>query len=562
MESNKFYTPTNVFRQPAIMLKKRGELQDTGSHHTRSWQNDISRLGSPLLRKASDDYNDFYTTKKLKSLYWRVSGDSNSASLPTSLSVVDDTVLISDMESRDNLRLLKIKEQQDEQLKLHELQAVSVPGTPIITSTLLPQQQFAADYVDGHDQLLLAGHQDGVVNLISTSTEEGNAKIVKRYKHGKFLSHQDPVRLDNWLQPFSSLPVRKLKPWTDRGFVSLVNDSLFIYDINGSRTPQYLQSFPGIESFAVNRNPYLLSLCGSQFGGSGIALLDLRCDQRSSGNLYIPDIGNNGSLSRSSLQNSSSNDCAWIDEFHLANCINDTVKVWDIRSSNGDCKFEMLPMKGCVQSLNYHESSKTLYSADDQGFVISWDMKFASNMKRATLAQGFSSIALENDTNIHEVSQCGNIVVSGEHKTGFTGSKVQGTLFIDSLTDGSLLTLGSRELGLHRICDVKCQTSGQAPVQTPLEQSLDKSLEEPTVSVRLAMADNDNKSVEDSDCTVLSNDIDMSSISMHSDCSSTHTLHTESGIEHLNYNKQTQNQTHRTIYSLNDNVLSGSTVYH
>ncbi|QLL34542.1 hypothetical protein HG536_0G04040 [Torulaspora globosa] len=560
MESSKYYTPANVFRQPAIIVKKRSgrvagsDTRNMSWRHSRSWQNDASRLGSPLLRKVSDDFNDFYTTKKLESSYWRVNDETKSASLPASLSVVDDALLISDMESRDNLKLMRIEGQANEQPSLHELQAISVPGTPIFTSMLLPRPQFTADYVDGHDQLLLTGHQDGVVNLISTSTDEGNAKIVKRYKHGKFLSHRNPVRLDNWLQSFESLPVRKLKFWSDRGFVSLVNDSLFIYDINGSRTPQYLQSFAGVESFAINKNPYLLSLCGSQFGGSGVALLDLRSDQKSSGSLYIPDNCSSSSLSRSSLQNSASYDCVWIDEFHLANCINDTVKVWDIRSSTGDCKFEMLPMKGCIQSLKYHEESKTLYTADDQGFIISWDMKFANNMKRATLAQGFSSIVLENDLDIHDISQCGNIVVNGTHSANLTGVKVQGSVFMDTLSDGSLLTLGSRELGLHRICDVRCQASTEKTAET--------SLEENTIAVQLEAAENDNRVAEESDFTFLSNDIDMSSLSMHSDCSSSHTLHSEPGLELLHYEKQPERRANSNIYSLSDIVLSGSTIYH
>ncbi|QLQ82612.1 hypothetical protein HG537_0H03750 [Torulaspora globosa] len=557
MESNKYYTPTNVFRQPAIIVKKRSERLaqcDMSSHYSRSWQNDASRLGSPLLRKVSDDFNDYYTTKKLMSSYWKVNDETKSTSLPASLSVVDDTLLISDMESRDNLRLMRIEGQVNEQPSLHELQAISVPGTPVFTSILLPRSQFATDYVDGHNQLLLTGHQDGVVNLISTSTDEGNAKIVKRYKHGKFLSHRNPVRLDNWLQSFASLPVRKLKSWSDQGFVSLVNDSLFIYDINGSRTPQYLQSFAGVESFAINKNPYLLSLCGSQFGGSGIALLDLRSNQKSSGSLYIPDNCGSSSLSRSSLQNSASYDCVWIDEFHLANCINDTVKVWDVRSSTGDCKFEMLPMKGCIKSLNYHEESKTLYSADDQGFIISWDMKFANNMKRATLAQGFSSIVLEDDADIHEISQCGNIVVNGTHSSNLTGIKVQGSMFTGTLGDGSLLTLGSRELGLHRICDVKCQAL--------IKKTTESSLEEHTIDVQLEAAEHDNRTVEESDSTFLSNDIDMSSLSMHSDCSSSHTLHSEPGHELLNYEKQPEHRANGTIYSLSGNVMSGSTIYH
>lgn len=519
---------------------------DTSGYHKKSWQNDASRLGSPLLRKASDDFNDYYTTKKLESQYWKVNVDKRSTSLPTGLSVVDDTLLVSNMDSKDNLKLLKI--QQDESTpRLHEIQTISVPGTPIMSTTLLPQRDYDASYYDGHDQLMLTGHQDGVINLISTSMDYGDAKVVKRYKNGKFLSRQDPPNLDNWLQSFTSLPVRNLKPWNQRGFVSLVNDSLFIYDINGSRTPQYLQSFAGIESFAINKNPYLLSLCGSQFGKSGIALLDLRCDQKNAGNLYIPD--SQVTSSRLSSQQISSYDCVWLDEFHLANCVNDTVKLWDIRSTGGEAKCDIVPMKGCVQSLSYHEESKTLYTSDDQGIIISWDMKRIDNMKKATLAQGFSSIIVQNQESLHEVSQCGNIVVNGDsmHKQ-YPKSCVHGSVFMDTLSNGSLVTLDSRELGMHRIRDVKCITS-TASGNDGNEESTD-------ANVRLVNPE--DRPIHDSDSALSSNEL--SSFSMHSDCSSEHTSHSENEDEHLTYNKHYHHDSHRSIYTLND--MSGSTIYH
>lgn len=545
-----YYKPANVFRQPAIIVKKNSSAPanvDKIAYHKKSWQNDVSRLGSPLLRKASDDFNDYYTTKKLESQYWNMNNETKANGLPTGLSVVDDTLLVSNMDCKDNLKLLKL--QQDQLVpRLQEMQTISVPGTPITSTSLLPQLDFTADYFEGHDQLLLTGHQDGTINLISTSTEHGDAKIVKRYKNGKFLSRQDPASLDNWLQSFTSLPVRKIMPWNQRGLVSLVNDSIFIYDINGSRSPQYLQSFPGIESFAVNKNPYLLSLCGSQFGRSGIALLDLRCDQKNSGNLYIPD--SQITSSRLSQAQTSSYDCVWLDEYHLANCVNDTVKVWDIRSTGGEAKIEMVPMKGCIQSLSYHEGSKTLYTSDDQGFIISWDMTRIENMKKATLAQGFNSIVVPDQESLHEVSQCGNIVVNGAsiHTQHNTGS-VHGSVFMDTLSNGSLATLDSRELGVHRIRDVECiapASSGAAEEKNDPVSNV--GLENPEYKVS-----------EDSDF-ISSNEI--SSFSMHSDCSSEHTSHSEEEHVNPNYSKHYHNDSYRSIYTLNDNMLSGSTIYH
>lgn len=555
MESN-YYQPTNVFRQPAIIVKKRSQrmaadLIDTSGHHKKSWQNNASKIGSPLLRKASDDYNDHYTTKKLKSEYWKINNETRSASLPSDLSVVDDTLLISNMDSKDNLKLINIKQPDQEEdarssAKLHELQSISVPGNPIISASLLSNVDFAADFVDGHDQLLLSGHQDGVVNLISTSIENGNAKIVKRYNHGKYLSHKDPATLDSWLQSYNSLPVRKLKPWNGSGFTSLVNDSLFIYDLNRTKSPQYLQSFSGIESLAINKNPYLLSLCGSQFGRSGVALLDLRCDQGDR-NIYLPD-SNTTASSRLSSSHTSSYDCVWIDEYHVANCANDAVKVWDIRSTGGETKCEMLPMKGCIESLSYHSASKTLYTSDDQGYIISWDLTQMDGMKKGILAQGFNSIIVQNENELlHEVSRCGNIVVNGgnSHKQNSENS-VQKSIYMESLINGSLVTLNSTELGLHQICNVQCH-------------ALTAKANEPTYNYAGAKARVIDHH-EESDTTLLA--YESSSLSAHSDCSSSHTLHSNGLHESPELSKQFQAQTNSaSIYSMNNLVLSGSTIY-
>lgn len=140
-----------------------------------------------------------------------------------------------------------------------------------------------------HDQLILTGHQDGVVNLISTSIYKGCAKIIKRFNHNKFLkstvSSTTPI-LE--ISP-KTAPILKVSPWNKTGFVSLLNDSLFIYDLKSNmdsmKTPIFLQSYPGINSFAINDfyDPYLLALVGSKFGPNGVSLLDLRT------NLYIPD---------------------------------------------------------------------------------------------------------------------------------------------------------------------------------------------------------------------------------------------------------------------------------
>ncbi|QLG71293.1 hypothetical protein HG535_0B03320 [Zygotorulaspora mrakii] len=563
-----YYQPANVFRQPALVVKKRSQNNDTGSmlnsvsidttqHHRKSWKNDVSRIGSPLLRKASDDFNDHYTAKKLKSEYWKLSNKNGASYLPTDLSIVGDTILISNMDSKNNLKLHKLKQSKNgpfsEPTKLHEIQSVSVPGTPIMSSCLLPSKRFSADYFEGHDQLLLCGHQDGVVDLISTSMESGDAKIAKRYKHGKFLKHQKSLQsnLDNWLQSFPSLPVRKIKPWNDTGYTSLVNDSLFIYDLNRAKKPQYLQSFPGIESMAANEfnNPYVLSLCGSQFGNSGVALLDLRTNGLK-GNLYIPDCEDIAGESTSCrTKNNTSYDCTWIDEYHVANCVNDIVKIWDIRSTGSQAKCEVLPMKGCIESLNYSIKSKTMYTSDDQGNIMSWDLTRLNNMKKATSAQGFNSISIQDTQELlHDVSQCGNIIINGSSfQKQYSKNTVRGSIFLDTTLDGSLITLDAQELGLHQVCHIECDV-------TNLNEKNDQ------VVLSADTYEDANKLQEDSDVTLLGHDL--SSLSNQSDCSSSHTLHSIEAYENANVEKNMKHDPHSNIiYSLNDLGLSGSTIY-
>lgn len=534
-----YYQPVKVFRQPAMIVKTKGaSRQPSGERHAKSWLHDTSRIGSPLLKKVSEEFNDHYTTRKLKSEYWKVNQNNDSTSLPTDLSVVRDTLLVSNMSERDNLKLFNVSQGgHGEPTKLYELQSISVPGKPITSACLLSPLEYPADYVEGHDQLMLTGHQDGIVNLISTSRENGNAKIVKRYNHGKYLSRNMPATLDNWLQSFASLPIRRLKPWAGSGFASIINDSLFIYELNRPKAPQYLQSFPGLESFAINDfcNPFLLALCGSQFGNSGIALLDLRSDRRG-GNLYIPDGSRSAAFSnslRAPMESRVSRDCIWIDEFHVVNCSNDVAKIWDIRSTDGENQCEIMPMKGCIESLVYHKPTKTLYTGDDQGYVVSWDLNHLAGIKKCIPSQGFNSIVLESveRETLHEINQCGSIVVNGGQKK-FTEStdKVHGSLLMDTMGNGSLSTVDSQELGLHQICQVEC------PFQNFKHDNSSKEY-----SFGPIYQYEGERSQDESDSTFMSSDISSISSSPSSvgleGCSS-FTLNSESEHEPLEYNKQ------------------------
>lgn len=457
MEHSTFYEPLSLFRQPAINLKKtRVASTDDGSqsirNYKRSWQTNTKRLGSPTLRKISEELEDFYTTKRLQSKYWNVSNEnkttnSKSKTIPSGISIDGDNLVITNMDSTDNLKLFSISKTfdgDDDTVRLHKLQSISVPGKPIISSAIYP-------HGDSYEQLILTGHQDGYVNLISTSTDrnsETNAKIIKRFNHSKFLTKL-PTKADHdistLLESHSSNPVKKVLPWSnDKGFTSLINNSLFIYDLEKSTSPQFLQSFPGVESFATNHlTSYIIALCGSNFDNSGISLLDLRSPSSTTttNNLYTPKLPNRLQHNRpiKSLA------CEWIDEFTIAQCFNDTVKIWDIRN-NDEPICDILPQRGIVESIVYDESKKILYSCDDFNNLISWDLTHSNKVDKLTLAQGWDSIQKDMDS----VSQCGNFLFNSNNV------KSNGPILMEnSSTLNGLITLSLEELGIHEICEVK-----------------------------------------------------------------------------------------------------------
>ncbi|EJS44010.1 dse1p [Saccharomyces arboricola H-6] len=565
MQDTKYYEPINIFRQPAINIKKRPDrkkiLQSMTaiSTYKKSWQNNTSKMNSPILRKASDNFNDFYTTKKLKSDYWKLYGTEKAELfIPSDISLVDNILLVSAMNDKDNLKLFEISNGK----KLKELQTITVPGKPITCICLLPMVDFpphifpTSQINPSHNQLILTGHQDGIVNLISTSTSKGCAKIIKRFNHNKFLrstvSSSTPI-LD--ISP-KTAPILKVSPWNKTGFVSLLNDSLFIYDLKldatSMKTPIFLQSFPGINSFSVNQfyDPFLLALVGSQFGPNGISLLDLRT------NLYIPDILDNnrsGIIENSRLQKKNTSlDCVWIDNHHVAQSLNDKIQIWDIQSCDGKPVCELYAKKGYIERLKYNKKTSTIYSSDDQGFVISWDLQNLQNMKYGGLIHGFNSINSDDMSEPKQVFQCGNIMVSGvdnkkvclkNNEPALKGIGC-GFLFLDMTNDGSLVTLDNFcELGLHQVCQVQCNVNTGKPADVD-DNTKNEISDSPTLL-----------SSNDSDHSITDNSDDMFSNSGNWDCSSANTI--SDGRLHSD---QEDVVLTKRIYSMNDMHLSGSTI--
>ncbi|SCU93599.1 LADA_0G03972g1_1 [Lachancea dasiensis] len=532
-----YYTPPNVFRQPAITKRKHNEnpALRLGTHR-KSWQTDTTRLESPLLRKVSGDMNDYYTTQQLHSEFWTLPQNNEGFNYFSSLSSTDGVILTSNMRSKDNLQMLTLKADQ-ENVHLAELQTISVPGAPITTASLFPSHYAAAKQPLEHDRMLCSGHQDGVVNLISTSEADGNAKVIKRFNQTKYLKATQPESIDSWLQSKRSSPIRQIDGWNDKGFISIINESLFIYDFNQHKLPLYLQSFTGLEALQVNtKNPHLLSLVGSKFGSSGLSLLDLRCGSRS-GVLYSPDTNRNS-------MNSVSTACSWLDEYTVANAIGDSVKVWDIRSSGSKCTVR--GHKGSIKSLKFHQESQRLYTSDDQNCTIAWDLRDISNVSECRLATGFQSIC-ENE--ISQVKQCGNVVLSPDTSANFrpsdsAESRVSGFTLLDLHYEGSLLTLDSRELGLHTIKNVE---KPFVPPRNPrrLQPSLETNMLESdsTMNQESIISQSDNIS----ETTV---DVEEFSTPAKNEVASP--------ILIQDHNHKAQST---SIYSLKDFDLSGSTIY-
>ena len=82
------------------------------------------------------------------------------------------------------------------------------------------------------------------------------------------------------------------------------------------------------------------------------------------------------------------------------------------------------------------------------------------NVSECHLATGFLSITEEK---ISEIKQCGNVVVAPKNlrtvssiKEGQTESGgISSFTFLETLNDGSLLTLDSKEIGLHSIVEIE-----------------------------------------------------------------------------------------------------------
>ncbi|CDO92627.1 unnamed protein product [Kluyveromyces dobzhanskii CBS 2104] len=457
-----YYKAPEIFRQNAIIVKKTTTVDSDGNSNgyggispvfKRNCSAESSKLSSPLLRKVSGDLNDVIFTKKLRTDCWKLSDDTKGV---TSMSLDADTILLSTSQYTDNLQLFQLRDNDNGQRGgklLHSLQTITVPGKSILATHVMPLEnnKTVVSFDDTvHDRILLSGHSDGYVNLISTSTEDGNAKILKRFNHAKHLKvttdSMDSLDLASEIYDMHrSKPIRHLKSWNKHHFTSIINDSLFVYDVNQqSKDPLYLNSFPGLEHVDANPvNPFTLSLAGTKFGPSGIALLDLRSSD--SNGLRVPE----------SPQRSSGNtDChksfasKWLDEYTVVNAVGKDLKVWDIRY--GTVKAQLLGHHGFVTSLDFDNDMNKIYSTDDQGLIMSWAMN-GINYTDYTLhcgpSHGIQSFGLPKDC-----VQNGNIIQSPDLERAANRKHI-GSHFV-GLSNSRFVSLQDQELRSYSIVDM------------------------------------------------------------------------------------------------------------
>ncbi|AMD22624.1 HHL146Cp [Eremothecium sinecaudum] len=245
----------------------------------------------------------FYTTKKMQSEYWNL----NTGAVPSALAVEPENgvIMVSYKDGTDeNLRLFRYNSDKG---KMQELQSVSIPGEKIVLCELLGPKYIQAmkkredKICSYHDQLILTAHADGVVNLISTSLELGDAKVIRRFNHKRYLRNELVVGDDKCAfnssdceneQVKSTTHIRELKPWfgestCNMGFASVIGDHLFVCEFANNRYPIFQRHCPGITAIDLNpENVSLLAMAGAKYGKNGIAICDFSKGS-TSGSLFV-----------------------------------------------------------------------------------------------------------------------------------------------------------------------------------------------------------------------------------------------------------------------------------
>ncbi|CCK69969.1 Dse1p KNAG_0D02190 [Huiozyma naganishii CBS 8797] len=425
---NLFSPPVSPFGKDPVRKNKKINF-----HLNNRWHhNSRTKLRLPDVRKISNDFNDYYTTKKLKSDYWRINSlnVNSSNSIPVDFDVSGESLVIGNASDTQNLNFFKLASQDDTansypKVSLAKLQSVTVPGKPIVTTSL----------IDGctAEQRLLTGHQDGKVNLISTT--QNHSEIVKRFNHTKYLkstSMWGPLKHAD-----TPSPVRQLEVWqNDRQFVSVINDLLFIYSMEHTREPLYLNNHTSLQSVSLSKSyPYIMMLTLKD----SVELLDVRTPQTVK--LYSPNPADKLRC------------CEVMDTNRLAVGTSNAIDIVDWRNPQNDV-ISQCRGSGDARSLTHNSKLNELSCLDRFGNLSKWDMTYDAPIR--TLKNGFRR-TIDTDG-----FQCGDIVVShGDIRQ------------IKPWEGDSIATIGFEEVGVHRIVEVKNEINVSEDEHTYLNATSD-----------------------------------------------------------------------------------------
>ncbi|KAG0672511.1 daughter-specific expression- protein [Maudiozyma exigua] len=442
----KYYEPIGVFRQPAITSKQQR------NYNNKNWLNDYSRNDTngnfTQLRKISQDYNDHYTVKKLQSNYWNSDQLFNNQQYIDTLAISSTQDKLCIVNNDTNLALFQLNSVSDDDIKLNKLHNIILPKDKTTPITQLKFIDFHSRRNHNND-LLLTGHRDGNVHMIKSNSN--NSQITTRYNHSKYMTFTNDI----CSTASRSMPIRQLEcdPFGNNGFVSLINESLFMYDFDNYKSPTYLNHFPRINQFALTSQVPLVALAHTH----GFSLLDVR-------EATTPHICHTSHLLQS---------IEWINDTMIATGTQSTglIQLFDIRMLNNNVTN---PVAQChlhnnvsTKSLRYNSNLRDLYALDDMGTVTRWDLGGNDNNANTCtdmyLKTGLQSTMI-NENNSQQLLRAGDTLLQGHNVSGMHVTK-----------NDSVITYGFDELSLHRIVDIT-MSSTTTITQTPT--TVDNDVEE------------------------------------------------------------------------------------
>lgn len=409
-----YYEPLNIFRHNAITVRKRGGE----SSFNKDWQLNIqsSYERKQQLRRCSDDYNDYYNRKKLQTDFWKLDKLVGDSSVSNDMALLDEqTLCLSNTREKDNINIFQL-----DNTHMKKLKTISIPSKPITQLCALPHLQ------DDNSQHFLTGHRNGVVNLISTSEE--NSQINRKFNHFKYMERTNKEKL----QSPSSIPIRQLSSWVEHNsFISLVNESMFVYNLEDRRNPTYLDSHPGLHSVNISNNNNDLIFAMQ----SGVKIFDIRSPKLTSVYNSLPV-----------------NVTETINDYELAIGNTNGLEFIDIRMTNeviSSCLVNEKKSKfGSIRNLKYNSKLKELYCLDAFGNLFNWDISIPSQTR--LLKNGFQRTT--NQTGL----ECGDLIVNSRD------------IRTIQLWRESVIGLGFEELSVHRIVNVKQRIITEEEQEEPI----------------------------------------------------------------------------------------------